>query len=156
VPTAKICTNVVMHSASVVVVRACIAQSEVPTTHWTLRFAEHQLNSHLSVPPSHIQPRYNYMGLLDTVCYPPIMYKAAIYFEKYIGSNATIKNVFDVPSEHGYVSSSHRSTHSNPSILERFLFLCTRHGVNLLMSTVNTVVVACSFVVEDVVVVFST
>jgi hypothetical protein len=76
------------------------------------------------------------MGLLDTVCYPPIMYKAAIYFEKYIGSNATIKNVFDVPSEHGYVSSSHRSTHSNPSILERFLFLFTRHSSGtLLMST---------------------
>ena len=41
------------------------------------------------------------MGLLDTVCYPPIMYKAATFFEKYIGGNATIKNVFDVPSEHG-------------------------------------------------------
>ena len=50
------------------------------------------------------------MGLLDTVCYPPIMYKAAIYFEKYIGSNATIKNVFDIPSEHGYVSPSRAHT----------------------------------------------
>ena len=51
-------------------------------------------------------PLYLYSGLKDSVVAPPVMYAAAAYFEHYVDPSA-IKGVWDVPSDHGYVTNGY-------------------------------------------------